>query len=210
MEGVSAPVEARHKALLDALPDLLLRLRADGTYLEIGGDTSKLANPPDQVVGSNAHELLPADVADRLMDCVRASLEQGKLATVEVYRPHTEAYKAARKRGDPPVPAIHAWLAGIAARYSHKPEEFAGKIVRSHSTRRSDPEKGDGYLVSLTIRLDERLFVRIEDDSLGAYADSPELARTTSTAPPSSGRGPPSMMKPSSTRLSMKAACSSQ
>jgi signal transduction histidine kinase len=35
------------------------------------------------VVGSTAYELLPADIAERLMDCVRASLEQGKLATVE-------------------------------------------------------------------------------------------------------------------------------
>ena len=83
VEGVSASVDARHKALLDALPDLLLRLRADGTYLEIGGDTSKLANPPNQVVGANTHELLPADVAERLMQCVRTSLEQGRLATVE-------------------------------------------------------------------------------------------------------------------------------
>ena len=83
MEGASAPVEARHKALLDALPDLLLRLRADGTYLEIGGDTSKLANPPDQVVGATTYELLPPDVADQLMRCVKASLEQGRLATVE-------------------------------------------------------------------------------------------------------------------------------
>ncbi len=83
MDGVSAPVDARHKALLDALPDLLLRLRADGTYLEIGGDTSRLANPPEHVVGSTAHELLPAEIADRLMHCVRASLQQGTLATVE-------------------------------------------------------------------------------------------------------------------------------
>ena len=83
VEGVSTSVEARHKALLDALPDLLLRLRADGTYLEIGGDTSKLANPPHQVVGSTTHALLPADVAERLMQCVRTSLEQGRLATVE-------------------------------------------------------------------------------------------------------------------------------
>ena len=83
MEGVSASVDARHKALLDALPDLLLRLRSDGTYLEAGGDTSKLANPPHQVVGSTAHELLPADVADRLMECVRSALDQGRLATVE-------------------------------------------------------------------------------------------------------------------------------
>ena len=83
MEPPYAPVEARHKALLDALPDLLLRLRADGTYLEVGGDTSKLVDTPDRVVGSTMQELLPADVAERLMQCMRASLEQGRLATVE-------------------------------------------------------------------------------------------------------------------------------
>lgn len=64
MEGVSAAADARHRALLDALPDLVVRLRADGTYLEIGGDISKLANPPELVVGSPAHELLPHDIAD--------------------------------------------------------------------------------------------------------------------------------------------------
>jgi len=88
MDGVSAPVDPHHRALLDALPDLVLRLQADGTYLEIGGDISKLANPPDLVVGSTVRELLPDDIAERLMDCVAASLEQGKLATVE-YRLRT-------------------------------------------------------------------------------------------------------------------------
>ena len=88
MDGLTTPLHARHRALLDALPDLLLRLRGDGTYLEIGGDVSKLANPPDQVVGATVHELLPADIADQLMSCIGASLEQGKLATVE-YRLRT-------------------------------------------------------------------------------------------------------------------------
>jgi PAS domain S-box-containing protein len=88
MNGVSSPVEARHRALLDALPDLLLRLRADGTYLEATGDVSKLANPPDTVVGSNVRTLLPPEIADQLMSCVAAALEAGSLATVE-YRLRT-------------------------------------------------------------------------------------------------------------------------
>ena len=88
MNGVSSPVEARHRALLDALPDLLLRLRADGTYLEATGDVSKLANPPETVVGSNVNELLPQETAGRLMACVAAALETGRLATVE-YRLRT-------------------------------------------------------------------------------------------------------------------------
>ena len=51
MDGVSTPFEARHRALLEAIPDLLLRLRADGTYLEVAGDLSRLANPPETVIG---------------------------------------------------------------------------------------------------------------------------------------------------------------
>jgi signal transduction histidine kinase len=88
VNGGTAAVEARHRALLDALPDLLLRLRADGTYLEVTGDVSKLANPPETVVGSNVYDLLPPEIADRLMGCVAASLEGGRLATVE-YRLRT-------------------------------------------------------------------------------------------------------------------------
>jgi PAS domain S-box-containing protein len=83
MERLSAPVEARHQALLDALPDLLLRLRTDGTYLEVGGDMSKLANPPEHVVGATAHDLLPVEIADRLMRCVRQAIAENRLATVE-------------------------------------------------------------------------------------------------------------------------------
>ena len=83
MDGASTPVEARHRALLDALPDLLLRLRADGTYLEVQGDVSRLANPPATVVGARVHDLLPLAIAEQLMSCVTTALETGRLATVE-------------------------------------------------------------------------------------------------------------------------------
>ena len=88
MDGVTSPVEARLQALLDALPDLLLRLRADGTYLEVAGDVSRLANPPDVVIGSRVGDMLPPEIAEQLMTCVRAALESGRLATVE-YRLRT-------------------------------------------------------------------------------------------------------------------------
>lgn len=88
MDGVSTPVEARHRALLEALPDLLLRLGADGTYLELGGDLSRLANPPELVVGASVRDLLPGDVAEQLMRGVAAALSSGELATVN-YRLRT-------------------------------------------------------------------------------------------------------------------------
>ncbi len=88
MDAVSSAVEARLQALLDALPDLLLRLRADGTYLEVAGDVSRLANPPNVVIGSTVGDLLPPEISEQLMSCVRAALESGRLATVE-YRLRT-------------------------------------------------------------------------------------------------------------------------
>jgi len=88
MDVASTPVEARHRALIEAMPDLLLRLSADGTYLELGGDLSRLANPPEIVVGANVRDLLPAPIAAQLMDGVAAALGSGVLATVN-YRLRT-------------------------------------------------------------------------------------------------------------------------
>ena len=53
-----------------------------------------------------------------------------KLATLEAYRRHTEAYQAARRRGEAPEAAIRAWVLGIGERYSRRPEEFARKVGR--------------------------------------------------------------------------------
>lgn len=53
-----------------------------------------------------------------------------KLATLDAYREYTEAYKAARARGEGAEPAVKAWLSGIASRYSSKPAEFTKKITR--------------------------------------------------------------------------------
>jgi uncharacterized FlgJ-related protein len=52
------------------------------------------------------------------------------LATLEAYRAHTEAYKAARQRGVPADAATKTWLTGVATSYSHKPSEFTHKITR--------------------------------------------------------------------------------
>jgi hypothetical protein len=50
------------KALLDAIPDLMFRLRDDGTYLDFAGDETMLASPPEELIGSNVHTVLPRAV----------------------------------------------------------------------------------------------------------------------------------------------------
>jgi PAS domain S-box-containing protein len=88
MDGASTPVEARHRALLDAIPDLMFRLSREGEYLELAGDTTRLAHTPDEVVGRNLVELLPEPVSSALMAAIASALETGALATTD-YRLRT-------------------------------------------------------------------------------------------------------------------------
>jgi flagellum-specific peptidoglycan hydrolase FlgJ len=78
-----------------------------------------------------------------------------KLATLDKYRGHTEAYKAARQRGEPAESAVKAWLQGIAARYSRKPAEFTKKIIRimNHAVEPSDAIADEHNLYRLSAAL---------------------------------------------------------
>ena len=80
-------VELRLRALLDAIPDLMFRISADGTYLDFTGDAELLANPREDVVGGTVDTLLPPDVATALMATIRRALETGTLQTVEYVLP---------------------------------------------------------------------------------------------------------------------------
>ncbi|MGH2996383.1 MAG: PAS domain-containing sensor histidine kinase, partial [Gaiellaceae bacterium] len=75
--------EARNRALIDGMPDLMFRMRGDGTYLDVKGDRSALVADPEELIGSNVFDVLPAELADHVMGAVRRALEQGTLQTVE-------------------------------------------------------------------------------------------------------------------------------
>ena len=70
------------RALLDAIPDLMFRITADGTYVDFAGDADLLANPWESVVGGKMDDLLPARVAGPLMATIREALETGRLQTL--------------------------------------------------------------------------------------------------------------------------------
>ncbi len=70
------------RALLDAIPDLMFRITADGTYVDFVGDAELLANPSESVVGGKMDELLPAHVAGPLMATIHEALESGRLQTL--------------------------------------------------------------------------------------------------------------------------------
>jgi PAS domain S-box-containing protein len=76
------------QALVNAMPDLMLRIRSDGTYLDFNGDLRLLAAPPETLIGSKVTAVTPGDVAERIMACVRRALANGILETTE-YRLRT-------------------------------------------------------------------------------------------------------------------------
>ena len=77
-------VEARNRALLGALPDLMIRVARDGTYLDIRAeDPAELVRPPEELIGRNVREALPSGVAETVLACVERALDSGTMSTVE-------------------------------------------------------------------------------------------------------------------------------
>ena len=73
--------EARSRALLGAIPDLMFRMARDGTYLEVQGDPESLVLPRDQLIGSNVREVLPPDVAEAYLAGLTMPASRGVYTT---------------------------------------------------------------------------------------------------------------------------------
>jgi signal transduction histidine kinase len=77
--------ELRQRALLDALPDVMVRFTHDGHVLDIRGEESELlTGRVDPVVGGRLHEVLPAGVAEAVLSGASAALETGEVQTLDV------------------------------------------------------------------------------------------------------------------------------
>jgi signal transduction histidine kinase len=76
--------EQRNRALLDAIPDNILRYARDGTYLDARPDsyTSRLF-PPEAFIGRSVHDFLPEDLARTILRCIDRALESGSMQAVE-------------------------------------------------------------------------------------------------------------------------------
>jgi PAS domain S-box-containing protein len=76
--------EERLRALLRTLPDLVLRQRADGTYLDYHASRAEdLAIPPDQLIGSNMRQTpFPAPLLDKMFMHLGRAIREG---TLEVF-----------------------------------------------------------------------------------------------------------------------------
>jgi PAS domain S-box-containing protein len=76
--------EARLNRLLDAMPDLLFVMSADGVYLDYRASRPELLFfPPASFLGKNMAEVLPADILAVSQPALKASVETGQIQTIE-------------------------------------------------------------------------------------------------------------------------------
>lgn len=76
--------EAANRAILEAIPDLLVRLHRDGTYLDVkAGEEFATLLPPEEMIGKNIVEVLPPAVAKQLMAGVAQALQTGGTQILE-------------------------------------------------------------------------------------------------------------------------------
>lgn len=76
--------EARTRALLEAIPDLIFEFSADGTFLKSIQPSSKpLFLAPEQFIGKQVSEVLPESVAEKTLSAIQRVLRSEKMETFE-------------------------------------------------------------------------------------------------------------------------------
>lgn len=76
--------EATNQALIDAIPDLLMRMRGDGTYVDaVNGGSVTLYDQRETFDGTSIYECFPAEQAQRRMMYVHQALQTGELQVYE-------------------------------------------------------------------------------------------------------------------------------
>ena len=79
--------EAKNLALLNAIPDLMLRISKDGTYLDYVPAKDSETATSCQMIGKNEYEVMPKEVAQQRMDYVELALSTGKPQIFEYQLP---------------------------------------------------------------------------------------------------------------------------
>jgi PAS domain S-box-containing protein len=76
--------DARQRALLDAIPDLVFRVRRDGTYLDFSAPRSVMLRPTENIIGTNLEASdFPAEVRARMMAAIETAVSQGTPVSLE-------------------------------------------------------------------------------------------------------------------------------
>lgn len=88
MEKKLRESEAKTQALFDAIPDLMLQIGKDGTFLEIKpAKEFPPALPPSEFLGRKVDEVMPTEFAQQVMHHVNRALQTGETQVFEYQLP---------------------------------------------------------------------------------------------------------------------------
>ena len=87
MLGQLKQAEERHRALTSAVPDLILRVRGDGTVLDANRPADPLLNEEFSDQASPLSRVLPAELAARSLEEIDAALAAGRMGGFEYRHP---------------------------------------------------------------------------------------------------------------------------
>ncbi len=77
--------ERRNRALLDAIPDNMFRIRSDGTYVDFRSNHPEaLTLAPDRIVGTNIADHMSAEDARIRLDAIRRVIATGEAESFEI------------------------------------------------------------------------------------------------------------------------------
>ena len=80
--------EARLKAMVAALPDMVFTIAQDGTFLDVHArNPAELAAPADSIVGHRVVEILPPDLAAQVHNCFEQVEATGEMQVIEYELP---------------------------------------------------------------------------------------------------------------------------
>jgi PAS domain S-box-containing protein len=83
--------DAKNRALLTAIPDMMFRLSADGTYLEfVPGEGVEPYVPPEEFLGKRVADVMPAELAEDTIRDIRRVLQTGTMQVREYTLPESE------------------------------------------------------------------------------------------------------------------------
>ncbi|HEY9301626.1 MAG TPA: PAS domain S-box protein, partial [Phormidium sp.] len=84
IEAALLESEQTNRALLQSLPDLLIRMSRDGTYLDVRTTEGvKLINPEKMKQGANIFEVLPSEIAQERSNYMQIALATGEVQIQE-------------------------------------------------------------------------------------------------------------------------------
>ena len=110
--------EMRTRAILDAIPDMIFEMDANGTILQyVPSSSLNPLLPPNEFLGKNISDVMPPDVVDQTMFAIQRTLESGLLQVFEYQLPKFNAesyYEASLIKND--VETVIAMVRDVTSR----------------------------------------------------------------------------------------------